>query len=302
MVSSKDAPKISILSPSLNTGRFLRDTIESLNKQTSQNFEYIVVDGGSTDDTLDILKEYPEVRWISEKEEGENAIVDAIWKAFSMSKGEYVIFLCISDGIVDKHWFETCVNILDNDPEISAVWGLGQYMTEQGILGKVIDNHFFEDTPPQKMDFLPFWLSYGLGFESNACFRRSVFEECFSKNDINDLYRLHPSLGLIYRFNTRGYLPFFVPMIAYFGRAHANQRNEACYEMLDRIAKKYMDDIKTYKKYLLSGKINHSFRDGESNIIKKITKSDIKEFKKKYVIHKIKHKLRKYFEKFMEHI
>ena len=62
-------PVLSIVTPSLNHGRFLRQTIESVAAQTFRNFEHIVVDGGSTDGTVEILKEFPHVRWISERDE-----------------------------------------------------------------------------------------------------------------------------------------------------------------------------------------------------------------------------------------
>lgn len=77
--------KISIVTPSYNQGVFIRDTIESVMKQNYSNYEHIVVDGGSTDETVNILKEYKHLKWISEKDNGPS---NAINKGFEMATGE----------------------------------------------------------------------------------------------------------------------------------------------------------------------------------------------------------------------
>lgn len=93
--------KFSIITPTLNQGRFIRDTIESVLNQDYQNFEHIIIDGGSSDDTLNILKEYPHLKWISEKDTGPP---NAINKGFRMATGD--IFAWInSDDYYEKNIF-----------------------------------------------------------------------------------------------------------------------------------------------------------------------------------------------------
>ena len=81
------SPTISIISPSLNLGRFLEPTIQSILNQSYTDYEHIVVDGGSTDNTLPILKKYPNIRWISEKDSGYQ---DALIKGMKMARGKYI--------------------------------------------------------------------------------------------------------------------------------------------------------------------------------------------------------------------
>ena len=79
--------RISIVTPSLNQGRYIRETIESVLAQDDPCFEHIVVDGGSDDDTIEILRSYPHLRWISEPDGGQ---ADAVNKGVGMATGEIV--------------------------------------------------------------------------------------------------------------------------------------------------------------------------------------------------------------------
>src|ERR1041384_7869775 len=63
--------KLSIVTPTYNCGRYIRTCIESVLAQGYDNFEHIIVDGASKDDTLEILKQYPHLKWISEPDGGE---------------------------------------------------------------------------------------------------------------------------------------------------------------------------------------------------------------------------------------
>jgi len=145
-------PRISILMPSYNTGKFLRETLDSVVNQTYKDWELIVMDGGSTDDTLGILKEYseryPDIRVFSEPDEGP---YNAIQKAGAKARGEFIFVLAISDGYIDNEWYERCMKVMDEDNEISIVWGIPMDMTEEGkILGPVyVYAHFLKDETKQ---------------------------------------------------------------------------------------------------------------------------------------------------------
>lgn len=116
-------PKISIITPSYNQGQFIEETILSVLGQQYENLEYILIDGGSNDNTIDIIKNYENQisYWISEKDSGQS---EAINKGFAKASGDIVMWLNSDDvlmpGILNKissyfHndfpclWFGNCI-------------------------------------------------------------------------------------------------------------------------------------------------------------------------------------------------
>lgn len=95
--------KISIITPSYNQGGFIKQTIESIFRQNYPNLEYLVIDGGSTDDTVEILKNYGQrIKWISEKDNGQS---NAINKGLKMATGNILAYLNSDDIYVGKSLF-----------------------------------------------------------------------------------------------------------------------------------------------------------------------------------------------------
>jgi|ERR1700722_5999212 len=96
-------PRISVVTPSFNGATTIRETIESVCRQNYPNLEHIVVDGGSKDGTLDIIREYPHIQWTSEKDQGH---YDAMNKGIARSTGEVIGILnsddCYRDGALQK--------------------------------------------------------------------------------------------------------------------------------------------------------------------------------------------------------
>jgi len=87
-------PKVSVVTPSFNSSRTIRETIESVRAQDYPHWEHLVMDGASSDATLDILKEYPHLQWISEKDEGH---YHAMNKGILRGTGEIVAILNADD-------------------------------------------------------------------------------------------------------------------------------------------------------------------------------------------------------------
>src|SRR5262245_49314940 len=90
-----DVPLVTVVTPSLNQGRFIRDTIESVLTQGYPRIEYLVMDGGSTDDTPAILGSYGDrLTWVSELDRGQT---DAINKGWRLARGTIIAYLNSDD-------------------------------------------------------------------------------------------------------------------------------------------------------------------------------------------------------------
>lgn len=125
--------KISIITAAWNSGATLHDTMRSVLAQSYANFEHIIVDGGSQDNTLDIIHELEpqyngRLRWISERDKG---IYDAMNKGIAMATGDVVGILNSDDFFTDSHVLAKVAGTLRNHPHVDAVFG---------------DIHFVDDT------------------------------------------------------------------------------------------------------------------------------------------------------------
>ncbi len=260
-------PKLSIVVASYNTDRFLEPTLDSIFGQTFRDFECIVVDGASTDRTLEKLKKYPKVKLVSEKDKGS---YDAFTKGIRMAQGEYIMQCCISDLYKDLDWFRKCVEVMDNDKEVSLVWGLAQYMREDGRPLAVAFPQFHRVPPPQKEDFFNYWLAGVFWFpEGNFCVRKSVFDKCFPPFTPENFTKLEPLLEFNFQFEAGGYLPYFLPVVANYGRIHSGQlgEQEALIGTSGAKFEYYRAETRMLRRALLSGSAEHRFRDGEGNIL-----------------------------------
>lgn len=127
--------KISIITPSYNQGKFIENSIESVLNQNYSNFEHIIVDGGSDDDTIDILKKYPHLKWISEKDKG---ISDALNKAIKMATGDIIGWLNCDDYYIPGTFKK--VNLLMEKDNVKWIIGNNQRLYES--TGKIEKTKF----------------------------------------------------------------------------------------------------------------------------------------------------------------
>ena len=95
---SKRLPKISVITPSYNTGKYIEATIKSIINQQYNNIEHIIFDGNSQDNTVDILKQYSHLKWISEPDSGQSS---ALNKGFKLAKGKYIVWLNSDDILTE---------------------------------------------------------------------------------------------------------------------------------------------------------------------------------------------------------
>ncbi len=130
MTLSAEYPKVSIVTPSYNQGRYLEMTIRSVLEQDYPNIEYLVIDGGSTDESVDVIRKYEGqlAGWISEKDRGQT---DAINKGFARATGEILAWIN-SDDTYQPGAIREAVSILQSRPELGMVYGDTNYIDEHG--------------------------------------------------------------------------------------------------------------------------------------------------------------------------
>lgn len=112
MPSGKPWPKISIVTPSYNQGQYLEETIRSVLLQRYPNIEYIIIDGGSTDGSIEVIKKYEEwlTYWVSEPDKGQS---DAINKGIAKCTGNIFNWLCSDDYLERNSLIDIAKNLED---------------------------------------------------------------------------------------------------------------------------------------------------------------------------------------------
>lgn len=125
--------KVSIITPSYNQARFIEETILSVKNQDYPEIEHIVIDGGSTDGTQEILRKYGDcITWVSEPDEGQS---DAINKGFKQAAGDILAWLN-SDDTYTTGAIRTCAEFFTRWPEIDMVYGHFNIIDEKGAIVK----------------------------------------------------------------------------------------------------------------------------------------------------------------------
>jgi glycosyltransferase involved in cell wall biosynthesis len=132
MPDEKKWPKISIVTPSYNQGQFLEETIRSVLLQNYPNFEYVIMDGGSADNSVEIIKKYEPwlTYWVSERDEGQ---ADAIWKGFESSVGDILAWIN-SDDYYQPNAFSFVAKKFMKNKAMKLLMGGCVYIRENGVI------------------------------------------------------------------------------------------------------------------------------------------------------------------------
>jgi glycosyltransferase involved in cell wall biosynthesis len=215
MPDRKPWPKISIVTPSYNQGQFIEETIRSVLFQGYPNLEYIIIDGGSTDNTVEIIKKYEDkiTYWVSENDNGQT---QAINKGFSRASGEIVAYLN-SDDIYMPYTLRLVAEIFTKFRQVQWLTGFKSHLNAGYIVSPDVNVTFLYDKKlfRKGLHILPilgwnqqpstFWTSElfkkvgGQFNESidgnmdiNLWIRFSDYEQLFFLNALIGLMRKHP--------------------------------------------------------------------------------------------------------------
>ncbi len=158
-------PFITVITASLNCGSNIRSALESVKNQTFQDIEHIVVDGGSDDGTIDILKETENsynISWLSEPDQG---IADALNKGLAKAQGRYIIVIQADDRLLKPNTLESIYLLLNSEQiDIYSFPVILQHPIKGAVLKKPIP--------------LLWWNHFKFIFPHQGCFvHRRVFEK-----------------------------------------------------------------------------------------------------------------------------
>lgn len=165
MTGSKRPPLVSILTPSYNQGEYVKDTIDSVLRQDYPAIEHIVVDGGSTDRTIPVLKRYGDrVHVVSEPDGGQ---ADALNKAFARSSGGIVGWLNSDDFYVSRDVVRAVVDVFSAQRGVGVVYGHAIWVDRRNRVLKVGLRPRFDASRLCRFDFIS---------QPATFFRRSVIQ------------------------------------------------------------------------------------------------------------------------------
>ena len=177
-------PYFSILTASFNRRSTIRETLESIDSQTFESFEHIVVDGGSRDNTVELLKKYEQrysLHWISETDEG---IADALNKGLRIAKGEFFIVLQADD-------------VLFNEETLASVFSLINKSQKDIYSFPVLYEHPIRGLTLLKPIRHLWYNHFRLIFRHQGCFvHRSVFDKI---RGFNTSYKISMDYDFFYR-------------------------------------------------------------------------------------------------------
>jgi glycosyltransferase involved in cell wall biosynthesis len=223
-------PRISIVTPSYNQGNFIEETIQSVLDQGYPNLEYIIIDGGSKDNSVEVIRRHEKhlAYWVSEKD---NGAADAISKGFAKATGEIFAYLN-SDDLYLPGTLQTIGTIM-SDPAIDVAYGNMYWMDSDG---RTIGER--RQTPFAPMGYL----FGGSDLMQPATFwKREIY---LQSGGIDPSYRFTFDTDLFFRFALRGarfeYVNKFLASFRIHPQSKSSNDEAICVSELQRVREKYL--------------------------------------------------------------
>lgn len=169
-------PKFSVVTPSFNQGQFIEKTIKSVLSQGYPNLEYIIIDGGSQDNTSEIIKKYERhlTYWVSEADRGQS---HAINKGMNIATGDYLTWLN-SDDWYTPGALQTFCDVARLHPNAGIIVGAGRVVDQTDSTV-----YYKEPTDPITLETLFSWFSGGFFVQPSSIFTRDVWTQCGPLNE-----------------------------------------------------------------------------------------------------------------------
>lgn len=163
-------PKFSVITTSFNHGKYIRQNIESVLQQDYPNFEHIVIDGGSSDETVEVLKSFAHLQWISEPDEGQ---ADALNKGLTRATGDIIAWLNSDDWYFPRIFHDVAQALSD----YPIVMGPCVLIDKNGQ-----PIYRVENLERRWFDLLKYWIPYSIPCQPSIFFGRELLQE-FKRHD-----------------------------------------------------------------------------------------------------------------------
>jgi glycosyltransferase involved in cell wall biosynthesis len=253
-------PRISIVMPSYNQGQFIQETIRSVLLQGYPDIEFIIMDGGSSDDSVEIIKKYSQwlAHWVSEPDRGQS---HAINKGIQRASGE-ILFWINSDDLCLPEAFHRAAFVFHANPSVRLVSGQARLIDAQGMAIGELRSYFttWEDAVTNPANTIR---------QVSTFFLRSLFDEL---GLLDENPHLAMDIELLVRF-TQFHTPLILSeyLAAFRTHANANTQRELLrwYEEADRTRGKYLSNKKLRTKYKERSSVNWiNLSESEDRVIK----------------------------------
>lgn len=243
--------KVSIITPSYNQAQFLDKTIESVVGQKYSSLEYFIIDGGSTDGSVDMIKKYakkyPFIKWISKKDNGQS---EAINKGLKMCKGDIIAYLN-SDDTYYPGAIKKVVRYFKNNDKIKIIYGEGTHIDERGREIERYNTFLFSESKLKHNCFI---------CQPTLFMRKEVFKKVGFFNE-----KIHTCMDYEYWIRASKYFYFnYIPFKIATSRIHSKAGTITLRSQV------FKDVILTIKKYY--GYVPISWLFGQADY--KLTKAD----------------------------
>ncbi len=242
-MKNKDNTKISIITPVLNGVGFLEKNILSIKNQNYSNFEHIIIDGGSNDGTIDIIKKYDgkyNMKWVSEKDTG---IYNALNKGFDIATGDIFCWLD-SDCFYLPNIFKKIVNEFAKNPKIDVVFGNILISDENGKIINYIKHTDFD------LDVL---IYFGMNVNPQATFWRKNIH--YKLNNLDEKYSLSSDYDFFIRMGLSGskfyHIKDFLSVFLFYSEQLTSKFKEKSTQESKEVADKYISKNAGFKKIKL---------------------------------------------------
>ena len=265
--------KITLVVSSFNQGKYIPDLIESLKRQTFQDFKVLVIDSFSTDNSISEFKKYDKIEVINLKCNAQDGYIHGI----KLVKSKYIMVMTTSDYYYSDTWLQTAYEALEEDSDLSLVWSSAISVNEKRKFKGIWRPELLLINPPKKIEYFYYWFSDNYLPELNYCVNTEVYQYCIQNFEQKFQSKLSFMWLFLFNFTRNGFLQKYIRHLSHAGRNHESSQGEI--NENSKVHKNWDYNFKklqlNYLKDLILGKEVHNFRNSKFEKIKTLSRFDV---------------------------